>query len=89
MSANDNSINAPVWRGMCWVGWGGAAVLLSLPLIARRFTGEVNWTGSDFLVMGAVSYTHLDVYKRQGKYAVRGRIAYKNTLSISQRIKIR
>ena len=52
--ANDNISNAPFWRGMRWVVWGGAAVLLSLPLIAMRFTGEVNWTGSDFLVMGVM-----------------------------------
>lgn len=34
--------------------WGGAAALLSVPWVAMRFTAEVNWTGSDFLVMGAV-----------------------------------
>jgi hypothetical protein len=32
--------------------WGGAAVLLSIPFIAMRFTSEVNWTASDFVVMG-------------------------------------
>ncbi len=29
--------------------WGGAAFLLLLPAVAMRFTGEVNWTGSDFV----------------------------------------
>ncbi|GAB3351915.1 hypothetical protein [Lysobacter tyrosinilyticus] len=32
--------------------WGGAALLLLLPAIAMPFTPEVNWTGSDFAVMG-------------------------------------
>jgi hypothetical protein len=29
--------------------WGGAAALLALPLVAMRFTEEVNWTGFDFV----------------------------------------
>lgn len=37
------------WR---FVGWGLAASLLLLPLIAMRFTPEVNWTASDFIVWG-------------------------------------
>jgi len=32
--------------------WGGAAVLLALPLLAMQFTDEVDWTGADFIVMG-------------------------------------
>jgi len=27
-------------------------ILLMIPLIAMQFTDEVNWTGSDFIVMG-------------------------------------
>ncbi len=42
----------PFWRAMRWVVWGGAAALLSLPLIAMQFTDEVNWTASDFVFMG-------------------------------------
>ena len=41
------------WRlGM----WGTAAGLLSLPFIAMQFFPDsgVNWTGSDFVVMGVV-----------------------------------
>lgn len=52
--ANDKISNAPFWRGMRWVVWGGAAVLLSLPLIAMQFTSEVNWTAMDFMVMGVM-----------------------------------
>ena len=36
--------------------WGGAALLLSLPLLAMRFfpAGGVDWSPSDFVVMGAL-----------------------------------
>ncbi|MBA5628642.1 hypothetical protein [Moheibacter lacus] len=33
-----------------------AAVILSLPLIAMQFTSEVNWNGSDFLIMGILLF---------------------------------
>lgn len=34
--------------------WGGAALLLLLPLVAMRFTHEVAWDGADFAVFGAM-----------------------------------
>jgi len=37
------------WRNAAWVG---AGLLLLLPLIAMRFTSEVNWTVSDFVIAG-------------------------------------
>lgn len=46
--------NDPVWRTLRWVVWGGAALLLLAPLIAMRFTREVNWSPLDFLVMGVL-----------------------------------
>ena len=36
------------------VGWGGAVLLLSLPFFAMQVTQEVDWTGSDFIFMGAL-----------------------------------
>jgi len=33
-----------------------AAAVLSIPLIAMQFTKEVNWTVSDFLVMGVLLF---------------------------------
>lgn len=44
------------WRGGRWriVVWGGAALLLLLPLVAMQFTREVAWTGRDFAVFGAM-----------------------------------
>src|SRR5688572_15784957 len=32
--------------------WGAAAFLLLVPAVAMQFTGEVDWTGSDFVIMG-------------------------------------
>lgn len=41
----------PGWRKNRWriIGWGIAVALILSPLIAMRFTKEVNWTASDFL----------------------------------------
>jgi hypothetical protein len=55
--------------------WGGAALLLSVPFVAMRFTSEVNWTASDFVVMGvllAVACGIIELAARRG-----GSIAYK------------
>ena len=43
-----------LWNRLRLIGWSAAAVLLMLPLVAMRFTSEVDWTLSDFLVMGAL-----------------------------------
>lgn len=39
------------WRAL---GWGTAALLLLLPLVAMQFTPEVNWTVGDFLFAGLI-----------------------------------
>lgn len=51
-------------------GWGFAALLLLLPLVAMQFTAEVNWTASDFVfagvLIGAVGFaTELTVRRTQ------------------------
>lgn len=44
-------------HGFPWrlIGWGTAAALLLLPLVAMQFTSEVNWTPADF-VFAAVMF---------------------------------
>lgn len=38
------------WGWVRWIGWGAAAALVLFPLVAMRFTPEVNWTAGDFMV---------------------------------------
>lgn len=40
------------WNPWRLAGWGLAAALLALPGVAMNFTAEVNWTVSDFVIMG-------------------------------------
>ena len=47
-----------LWNRLRVAGWGGSAVLLLLPLVAMRFTSEVDWSLSDFIVMGALLGGH-------------------------------
>lgn len=42
------------WKLFRWAMWGGAALLLLLPLIAMQFTAEVDWDEADFIMMGAM-----------------------------------
>jgi hypothetical protein len=48
------------------------AVLLSVPLIAMQFTAEVDWSSSDFIIMGILIFlTGLGidfVWRKVGKY---------------------
>jgi len=53
-TAHATMTNDPVWRTLRWVVWGGAALLLLAPLVAMRFTREVDWSPVDFLVMGTL-----------------------------------
>lgn len=41
-------------RGWRKAVWGTAAFLWLLPLVATRFTPEVNWDATDFIVWGAM-----------------------------------
>lgn len=43
--------------------WGAAAFLLLLPALAMRFTSEVDWSGSDFVVMGAMLAVACGLYE--------------------------
>ena len=52
--ANEALMAAKRARPWRLVGWGMAASLLLVPLVAMQFTSEVNWTASDFLFAGAL-----------------------------------
>jgi hypothetical protein len=43
--------------------WGTAAIVLLVPAVAMRFTGEVNWSASDFVVMGAMLASGCALYE--------------------------
>lgn len=43
------------------VFWGGAGALLLTPLVAMRFTDQVNWTASDFAIMAVMLATPLTI----------------------------
>jgi hypothetical protein len=44
---SDDKVNR--WR---MTGWGAAAILLMMPLLAMQFTDEIDWDGFDFAVFG-------------------------------------
>lgn len=48
------------WR---MAAWGAAAVLLLTPLVAMQFTPEVNWTASDFVIMGVMLAVPLGIFE--------------------------
>ncbi len=51
MTSEMTSSGGNRWR---IAGWGFAAALLATPFVAMQFTREVNWTASDFVVMGVL-----------------------------------
>lgn len=60
------------WR---LLGWSIPAILLLLPLIAMRFTEEVNWTASDFVfaavLFGSVGLAFELIVRRSSSLAYR------------------
>lgn len=63
-----------------WI-WGGAAVLLLLPAVAMRFTAEVDWSGADFVVMGAMLATACGLYELGAWLS--GNMAYRAAFGIA------
>lgn len=68
------TINKGRWSPWRFAGWGTAALLLLVPLVAMQFTEEVNWTASDFAfaagVFGSVGLG-LELAVRNGNAAYR------------------
>lgn len=69
--------NSPLWRGVRWLVWGGAAGLLLLQLVAMQFTSEANWTLFDFVLMGAL------LAMVGGAYELAVRVARSNTYVVA------
>jgi hypothetical protein len=61
--------------------WGAAAFLLLLPLAAMQFTNEVDWTPSDFMVIGAMLFFACGTYELAVR--MRGDIAYRTAFGIA------
>ena len=78
--ANDTGIGG-ARRPSPWriLGWGTAAALLLLPLVAMQFTREVDWTPFDFAFAGAmiggVGIVYELTVRRSGNPYYRGGVA--------------
>lgn len=68
-------------RGSWWrvAGWSIGGLVLLLPLVAMRFTDEVNWTAGDFLfaglLIGSVGLAYELAVRASASRAFRGGIA--------------
>ena len=78
MKTNEDGPRAVWWRV---VAWGGAALLLLTPLVAMRFTDEVQWTGFDFAVFGAMLAVPLIVLELALRFA--GTFAYRAAVVVA------
>ena len=55
----EGTIGTTPARHVNWLrrlAWGAATGLLLLPAVAMQFTREVDWTASDFVIMGLILY---------------------------------
>ena len=43
-----------LWKALRILGWSAVALILLAPVVAMRFTTEVNWTASDFVFAGVL-----------------------------------
>jgi len=67
-----------VWRLAPWIV---AALLLALPLAAMRFTDEVNWDETDFIVFGAMLFGACGIYELAAR--ITGNIAYRAAVGVA------
>ena len=70
-------------RGSRWrmALWGTAAFLLLLPLVAMQFTDEVNWSETDFIVMGAMLLAACGTYELAAR--AWGNTAYRAAVGVA------
>ncbi len=53
MSVTNEDLNQ-LWKALRILGWSAVALILLAPAVAMRFTDEVNWTASDFILAGVL-----------------------------------
>ncbi|MET0582491.1 MAG: hypothetical protein ABWZ08_11045 [Pseudoxanthomonas sp.] len=89
MAANMTVSGNRLWRRMRWVVWGGAGLLLLLPLVAMRFTPDVRWTLSDFATMGlmlglvAIAFEATVRVARSNVYVIAAGVAVANAFLLT------
>src|SRR3712207_3821669 len=78
-----NAVNRGGRRGSRWriAGWGIAALLLLLPLMAMQFTDEVNCDETDFAVAGALIVGVGVTYELAGRMT--GNVAYRPAVGVA------
>jgi hypothetical protein len=55
MTEKNTQANTDIgWQRFRIAAWSGAVLLLLLPLVAMQFTDDVNWSASDFVIMGVM-----------------------------------
>jgi hypothetical protein len=70
-------------RGRFWrrAPWAVAALILLLPLVAMRFTDEVDWDETDFIVMGAMLFGACGAYEWAARTT--GNLAYRAATAVA------
>lgn len=77
-SASKDGRGKGLWRVLLW---GGAGAFLLAQLVAMRFTDAVNWTGSDFAIMGVMMAVPLVVLELTVRAT--GSLAYRAAVVIA------
>ena len=72
MEAITDIIAGSRWSRWRIVMWGAAAFLLALPAVAMQFTGEVDWDGRDFMVMGVMLATACGICELAARASTNG-----------------
>jgi len=53
MNVTNNELDQ-LWKVLRLIGWGAVALVMLTPVVAMRFTDEVNWTTTDFVFAGVL-----------------------------------
>ena len=71
------------WHDSPWriAVWGGAALLMLLPLVAMQFTREVAWDETDFIVFGAMLAAACGTFELAARMA--GDIVYRAAVEVA------